>query len=104
MFRGCVVLAGFAGLALLVVCLRAEQTRTAAQVMVLESEWMDARRSFWSLQARAARLKSPRQVHDRAAYLQAGVVPSDKQDGEAFPDQLVHSAKGPGHVGRAATP
>lgn len=104
MLRCCVVLVGFAGLALLVVGLRSEQTRTAARVMACESDWMEARRSLWSLQARAARLKSPRQIHDRTNYLQAGVIPPDQQEPEAFPDQLVQSAKGPGHVGRAATP
>jgi hypothetical protein len=102
--RRCLVLAGFGCLALLVVCLRAEQARSAARIVNLESQWVNARRSLWSLESRAARLRAPRQVHDRTVFLQTGVVPPNQQEPPENPEQLVRSTRNPRHGERAATP
>ena len=72
--RGCVLLAAFAAIALSVVHLRAEQTRCAARVLKIESDWVVLRGNLWSLQIRNARMRAPDRIHDRATYLAAGVV------------------------------
>ena len=73
--RGCVLLAAFAGIALTVVHLRAEQTRCAARMVVIDADWVRLRRDLWGLQTRIARLRSPERIHDRVAAFQTGLVP-----------------------------
>jgi len=73
--RACVLLAVFAAVALSVVHLRAEQTRSAARVLKIESDWVRLRGDLWSLQIRNARMRAPDRIHDRATYLATGVVP-----------------------------
>ncbi|MDO8629986.1 MAG: hypothetical protein Q7R41_05785, partial [Phycisphaerales bacterium] len=73
--RGCTLLAAFAVIALSVVHLRAEQTRCAARVLRIESDWMRFRGDLWSLQTRIARMRAPDRIHDRATYLATGLVP-----------------------------
>lgn len=73
--RASALLATFAALALGVVHLRAEQTRSAARVLKIESDWVRLRGDLWSLQIRNARMRAPDRIHDRATYFAAGVVP-----------------------------
>lgn len=73
--RGCTLLAAFAAIALSVVHLRAEQTRCAARVLRIESDWVRLRGDLWSLQTRIARMRAPDRIHDRATYLATGLVP-----------------------------
>lgn len=63
--RASIVALAMAALALAVVGLRAEQTRRAAKVLSLESRWVQLRRDQWSMQARAARLRTPDRLHTR---------------------------------------
>lgn len=76
-FRACAVLVAFVGIALLVVHLRAEQVRSAARILRIESEWIELRRERWVLQTRAARLRAPQQVRDRLDIRQMGLVPPE---------------------------
>jgi hypothetical protein len=82
--RKCVIIAGFAALALGVVVLRTEQARCTARILATEAKWVEARRDLWTLQVRSARLRAPQQVHDRSVFLESGVVPSHSMEvGEA---------------------
>jgi hypothetical protein len=54
-----------AGLALVCVGLRAEQTRRAAEILQLESQWVQLRHDRWEMQTRAARLRTPNRLHAR---------------------------------------
>lgn len=73
--RGSTLLAVFASLALAVVYLRAEQTRAAASILGLESEWVRLRSDLWSVETRMARARAPDRIHNRAAYLATGLIP-----------------------------
>ena len=73
--RGSALLAAFAVIALSVVHLRAEQTRCAARVLKIESDWVRFRGDLWSLQTRIARMRAPDRIHDRVTYLATGLVP-----------------------------
>jgi hypothetical protein len=73
--RGTALLAVFASLALAVVHLRAEQTRSASSVLRMESEWVRLRSELWGVQTRMARARAPDRIHDRATYLATGLVP-----------------------------
>lgn len=72
--RFCVLTALLAGIALIVVHLRAEQTRCAGRVLRLESQWIQTRRQWWALQTRAARLQAPRRLRDRLEVVQKELV------------------------------
>ena len=69
------MLAVFASLALAMVHLRAEQTRSAAAKLRLESEWVRLRSELWGVQTRMARARAPDRIRDRATYLATGLVP-----------------------------
>ena len=86
--RGCLLIAAFAALALVVVVLRAEQTRCTARILEAEVRWVEARRDLWTLQTRAARLRAPQQVHDRSIFLGSGVVPPGKDEPGDLPEQI----------------
>jgi len=73
--RGVALSAAFAGIALAVVHLRAEQTRCAARMVAVDADWVRLRRDFWGLQTRIARLRAPERIHDRVAAFQTGLVP-----------------------------
>lgn len=73
--RGATLLAVFASLALAVVHLRAEQTRSASSILRMESEWVRLRSELWGVQTRMARARAPDRIHDRATYLAIGLVP-----------------------------
>lgn len=55
--------------------LRAEQTRSAAAKLRLESEWIRLRSELWGVQTRMARARAPDRIRDRATYLATGLVP-----------------------------
>jgi hypothetical protein len=69
------LLAVFASLALAVVHLRAQQTRCAASILRLESQWVQLRSELWGVQTRMARARAPDRIRDRATYLATGLVP-----------------------------
>lgn len=73
--RGVSLLAVFASLALAVVHLRAEQTRSASAILRMESEWVRLRSELWGVQTRIARARAPDRIHDRVTYLATGLVP-----------------------------
>lgn len=72
--RVCVVAAALVVIALVVVHLRAEQTRSAARLLTLESRWVQLRREAWTLQTRAARLQTPQRLHERMALLRSDLI------------------------------
>ena len=81
--RGVCLLAIFASIALAVVHLRAEQTRCAASVLRLESDWVRLRSELWAVQARVARARAPDRIQDRATYLATGLIaPGTKNETE----------------------
>ena len=73
--RSCVVLAALAGIALVVVGLRAEQTRCAGRTLRIESEWAQRRRDLWNLQTQVSRLRAPGRIHEGVTRFDAGVIP-----------------------------
>lgn len=73
--RGVCLLAVFTSLALAMVHLRAEQTRSASAVLRMESEWVRLRSELWGVQTRIARARAPDRIHDRVTYLATGLVP-----------------------------
>ena len=73
--RGCALLICFTAIALTVVHLRSEQTRSAARLASMDAKWVDLRRELWGVQTRIARLRSPERIHDRVAAFQTGLVP-----------------------------
>ncbi len=77
------LLVAIALMALSVVYLRAEQTRSAAGALALEARWVKARRHLWSLQAQVARLRSPDHIHARMKWLDEELYRPDgrPQDG-----------------------
>ena len=73
--RGCTLLACFTVIALTVVHLRSEQTRSAARLASMDAKWVDLRRELWGVQTRIARLRCPERIHDRVTAFQTGLVP-----------------------------
>lgn len=65
--RVCVLVMALGAVAMAAVHLRAEQTRCAADLMNMEARWMDLRREWWTLQARAARLRAPERIRGQMA-------------------------------------
>lgn len=63
--RTCVLGSVLVGLALVCVGLRAEQTRRTAEILELESKWVQLRQERWAMQARAARMRAPNRLHAR---------------------------------------
>ena len=57
------ILLGFAALAIGVVYLRTERTRSTARLLAHDAEWVRLRRELWSLQTRTARQKAPARIH-----------------------------------------
>ena len=64
----------FAGVAIALIHLRAEQTRCAAKILTIESEWVRLRRELWTVQTRIARLRAPTRLHDRREHLESDLV------------------------------
>ena len=62
------LLVALAGIALAIVCLRAEQTRIAAKTLRLEDRWIRQRRELWALQTSIARLRTPDRIRERVHY------------------------------------
>ena len=86
--RGFALSAAFAGIALTVVHLRAEQTRCVARMVQLDAEWVRLRRELWGLQTRIARLRAPERIHDRVAAFQTGLVPPGIADDSRRTERL----------------
>ena len=103
--RGASLLAVFASLALTMVHLRAEQTRSAAAKLRLESEWVRLRSELWGVQTRMARARAPDRIRDRATYLATGLVPpgtKEEVDNEGVQRVAVQTPSK--HARPAATP
>lgn len=77
--RVCFLIAAFAGMAMATVHLRAERARCAATIATLDAQWVLLRREWWDLQARAARLKTPEHIRDRAQDLQAELISPESE-------------------------
>lgn len=73
--RGCALLICFTAIALTVLHLRSEQTRSAARLAAMDARWVELRRDLWGVQTRIARLRSPERIHDRVIAFQTGLVP-----------------------------
>jgi len=86
--RGCVLLACFTVIALTVVHLRSEQTRSAARLAAMDAKWVELRRDLWGVQTRIARLRSPDRIHDRVAAFQTGLVPPGYDDTHKSEERL----------------
>ena len=86
--RGFALSAVFAGIALTVVHLRAEQTRCAARMVAIDADWVRLRRDLWGLQTRIARLRAPERIHDRVAAFQTGLVPPGFDEGSRRTERL----------------
>ena len=92
-FRGCILLACFALLALAVVHLRSEQTRCAGRIATIDGRWLELRSELWSLQTRTARLRSPQRIHDRVASFQTGLVPPGFDGAERSNEHLASGTR-----------
>lgn len=68
------LIAALTGIALTLVYLRAEQVRSAARIANAEAEWARLRTELWAAQARSARLRTPRRLHDRIEDLRTDLV------------------------------
>jgi len=87
--RGVLLTGLYAALALAVVYLRAEQTRSSARALKLESRWAETRRELWDLQTQVSRLCAPRRVRDTVEWFGAGVVPPGDEPTSAGTGRLV---------------
>lgn len=77
--RTCFLIAALAGLASTVVYLRTEQTRCEVRILKLESQWIRARREWWALQTRSARLRAPERIYERVELMQSTLIsPADR--------------------------
>lgn len=83
-FRGCLILAAFAALGLVVVHLRGEQTRCMARALRMESDCRALRRDLWLVQSQVSRLRSPGSLHHRLYRFDREVLPPevDRQSAE----------------------
>lgn len=102
--RGATLLAVFTSLALAVVHLRAEQTRCAASILRMESEWVRLRSELWGVQTRMARARAPDRIHDRATYLATGLVPPGTKEETEKEDVERLAVQTPGKRTRPANP
>ncbi|UCF33103.1 MAG: hypothetical protein JSV78_12295 [Phycisphaerales bacterium] len=73
--RACPLVVAFSLVALGVVYLRTEQSRSAAEALKLEAEWIELRRERWTLQARAARLRTPERIHECVQTFEVDLSP-----------------------------
>lgn len=87
-FRGCVVLAAFTVVAVVVVHLRAEQTRCMARTLRMESQCYELRRDLWSVQSQVSRLRAPASLHTRLRWFDVGVVPPGESEETSGTDRL----------------
>lgn len=74
-----------AGMALVVVYLRAEQARCASRILRSEGQRMAMRSELWELQMAVARLRGPAEVHDRLRRFAAVDVHVTPQSPAASP-------------------
>jgi len=77
--RFCLLIFAFAATALAVVYLRTQQTRSASRLLAMEGQRLELRSELWSLQTRAARLRSPQQIRQRVRTLNAAVQAPDEE-------------------------
>ncbi len=89
--RGFALSVVFTVIALTVVHLRAEQTRCAARIVAIDTDWVRLRRDLWGLQTRIARLRAPERIHDRVAAFQPGLVPPGFDEGFRRTERLATS-------------
>jgi hypothetical protein len=77
--RACPLVVAFALVALGVVYLRAEQSRSAAEALKLEAKWIELRRERWTLQARSFRLRTPERIHERVQTFEVDLSPPNTE-------------------------
>ena len=91
--RGCTLLACFTAIALTVVHLRSEQTRSAARLASMDAKWVELRRELWGVQTRIARSRSPERIHDRVAAFQTGLVPPGFNETNKIEERLASAPR-----------
>lgn len=89
------LVAGFALLALALVHLRSEQTRSAAALLRMESRRAELRRDLWDLQTRSARLRTPQRVMESAELLPTDLAPPSQEKPLRGPSRFVVQKHGP---------
>jgi len=92
--RVSVVLGGMMVLALALVHLRVEKTRSAARALEMERQCLVLRRELWQVQTSLAGLRAPKRIHERVEVLQAGVIPPNA----AEPQQAVTTRRPAGAI------
>ncbi len=73
--RVCTLVAVLSVVAIGVVHLRAEQTRSAARTLRLEAHRLALQRKLWTLEARTARHRAPQRLHERIENLHPDLLP-----------------------------
>ena len=68
-WRGSILVACLAGIALGLVVLRVEQTRSASRSLQLETRYVELRRRFRDVEASVARLRTPDRIHGHLSRL-----------------------------------
>jgi hypothetical protein len=72
--RACVIIVVLGGVALAVVCVRAEQTRAAAGSLALERKCITLRRELWQLQSGVARLRTPSRLQASVEWFDVDIA------------------------------
>lgn len=75
------VITALAGIALAVVGLRSRQTHYAAELLKLETQWIELRSEWWAVQTRAARLRAPDRIHQRMEFFAVSFEAIDGREG-----------------------
>lgn len=91
--RSAGLILALAVLALAVVHVRTEQTRSTARSLAAQAEWSRLRRELWALQARAARQKTPARIHESIdqRYEMDLLPPGPAED--LYPDTALTAAR-----------
>ena len=72
-----VLLVGFVLIAFAGLHLRAEQARSAARTLALESRWVELRRELWGVQTEVARLRAPERIHEWLERFEVELAPPE---------------------------
>ena len=83
------LIVALAGVALVVVGLRTQQTRCVAELLKLESQWTELRREWWALQTRKARIRAPDRIHQRMEFIPVRGSAIDGRAGSQTTSRLV---------------
>ncbi len=79
-FRICMTMILFTIVALGVVHVRVEQTRSAAWALNIESKRIEARQRLWRVQTTVARLRAPQRLHARMSWVDTKLISPTESD------------------------